>query len=86
MARLDQTAGHAKLKSEEPLFCLHCQETSIVRYIFISYAIGAVARVNRMINYFNACVYQSCFPGMNVCWTLARSCPLVGLGGVWGHG
>ena len=42
MARPDQSAGHAKFKSKQPLFCLFLPRTSI--------ALGAVARVNQVIS------------------------------------
>ena len=46
MARPDQSAGHAKLKSKQP--CL----TSIVFILFVLVALGAVARVNQVISIF----------------------------------
>ena len=49
MARPDQSAGHAKLKSKQPLFCLFSPRTNIVVY-----SLGAVARVNQVIDIFLA--------------------------------
>ena len=45
-------------------------------------ALGAVARVNQVIPY----ILPEYIPGMAVWWLSAVSCPLVGLGGGWGHG
>ena len=33
MARPDQSAGHAKLKSKQPLFCLFLPQTNIVYHL-----------------------------------------------------
>ena len=53
---------------------------------FLYVTLGVVARVNQVILIFIAGVYQPCIPDMSV-WRLSRAaCPLVGLGGGWGHG
>ena len=64
------------------LFCLHCHETNIVWYTFIYYALGAVARVNLVINYFYCLSISTMYPWheclldirsiMSPCWTRWR--------------
>ena len=51
MARPDQSAGHAKLKSQQPLFCLIVAKNKHEVYNFVRVTLGAVARVNQVIYY-----------------------------------
>ena len=51
MARPDQSAGHAKLKSKQPLFCSIVAKNKHDAYIVLRVALGAVARVNQVIYY-----------------------------------
>ena len=85
MVRPDQSADHAKLESKQPLFCLYfVTNKHCIPFVYV--ALGEVARVNQVISIFIAGVYQPCIPGMTVWRLSAAACPLVGLGGGWGHG
>ena len=52
LTRPDQSAGHAKLKSKQRLFCLFLPRTNIVFFVYVT--LGAVARVNQVIFIFIA--------------------------------
>ena len=51
IARPDQSACHAKLKSQQPLFCLIVAKNKHEAYNIVRVTLGAVARVNQVINY-----------------------------------
>ena len=48
MARPDQSAGHTKLKSKQPLFCLFLPRTNISYHLYVT--LGTVATVNQVIS------------------------------------
>ena len=51
MARPGQSAGHAKLESKQPLFCLYfVTNKHCIPFVYV--ALGAVARVNKVISIF----------------------------------
>ena len=53
MARPDPSAGHAKLESKPPLFCLYIVlNERCIPFVYV--ALGVVARVNQVISIFIA--------------------------------
>ena len=53
MARPDQSAGHAKLESKQPLFCLYfVMNKYCIPFVYV--ALVAVARDNQVISIFIA--------------------------------
>ena len=49
LVRLDQSAGYAKLKSQQPFFCYLFFKNKYCFILYVFVAIGAVARVNWVI-------------------------------------
>ena len=49
MVRPDQSAGHAKLESKQPLFCLYFVTNNKHRIPLVYVALGEVARINQVI-------------------------------------
>ena len=71
MARPDQSAGHAKLESKQPLFCLYFVTNKHCYTPFVFVALGAVARVNQVISIF--CLSISTMYPWHDCLEVIRS-------------
>ena len=74
MARPDQSAGHAKLKSQQLLFFLIVAKKKHDVYIFVRVALGAVAMVIQVIyyllpEYINHDCLEVIRSSMSLCWT-----------------
>ena len=78
LARPDQSAGHTKLKSQQPWFCLIGAKNKHNVFSFVRVALGAVAMVNQVIYNLYCLSISTMYPwhyclgvirsGMSPCW------------------